>query len=273
MVDGLERSGPRRVPPVRAGHATVPDVDSGELLTLFEEVTAAIRTALDGVDDWGPSNRVPGQYGFDVVADGAALPLLESAGVGILSEESGLHEPGRDVVVVIDPVDGSTNASLGIPWYATSLCAVDDRGPSVAVVVNQATGERFEAVRGGGARVNGAPIKPSGCLDLGDAIVGINGLSPRHLGWRQSRSLGAAALELCAVACGRLDGFFDAVRDGLGPWDYLGGLLVCQEAGAVVADAFDRPLVELDPDARRTIAAGATQPILDELVAAQATFW
>ncbi len=260
-------------PAAGAGHATVPGVDSDQLLALFDQVTAAIRAALDGVEDWGPSARVPGQYGFDVVADDVALPLLDAAGVGIFSEESGLHEPGRDVVVVIDPVDGSTNASRGIPWYATSLCAIDDRGPLASVVVNQATGERFAAARGGGASVDGRPIRPSTCFELGEAVVGVNGLSPRHLGWRQFRSLGAAALELCAVACGRLDGFFDAVRDGLAPWDYLGGLLVCQEAGAPVADAFDRPLVELDPDARRTLAAGATQPILDQILAAQATFW
>jgi len=247
-------------------------MDSVGLLALFDEVATAIRSALDDVEDWGPSGHVPGQYGFDVVADDVARLLLDAAGVGILSEESGLHDADRPTVVVIDPVDGSTNASHGIPWFATSLCAVDAEGPLAALVVNQATGERFRALRGGGATVDGVAIAPSATSDLADAIVGINGWSPRHLGWRQSRSLGAAALELCAVACGRLDGFFDAVGDGLAPWDYLGGLLVCREAGAAVADAFDRPLVELDHGTRRTIAAGATEPLLHQLVEAQATF-
>ena len=248
-------------------------MESVELLELFDEVTAAIRGALDHVDDWGLSGQVAGQYGFDVVADDAARPLLDAAGVGILSEESGLHDPHREVTVVIDPVDGSTNASLGIPWFATSLCAVDGEGPLAALVVNQATGERYEAVRGGGARVDGVEIAPSRCFEMNDAMVGINGLSPRHLGWRQSRSLGAAALELCAVASGRLDAFFDAVKDGLAPWDYLGGMLICQEAGAFMADAFDRPLLELDHGVRRTVAAAATEQVLGELIAAQNSFW
>ena len=117
------------------------------LLAVLSEAAAAVRTALDGLDDWGPAGTRPGQYHSDVAADLVALDVLRGAGLGVLSEETGPHDTEADVVVVLDPVDGSTNAARGLPWFATSLCAVDARGARVALVVNQATGERFEAIR------------------------------------------------------------------------------------------------------------------------------
>src|SRR4029077_10134057 len=111
---------------------------------------------------------------------------------------------------------------------------LDDDGPLVALVVNQATGERFEAVRGGGARGDGLPLSPSRCSTLGTSVLGLSGWPGRHLGWRPMRALGAVALALGAVAAGGLDGYVDCSNEAHGPWDYLGGLLVCLEAGAVV---------------------------------------
>jgi myo-inositol-1(or 4)-monophosphatase len=197
---------------------------------------------------------------------------LGATGYGVLSEESGLRGADAAVVVVVDPVDGSTNASLGIPWYATSLCAVDDHGARAAVVENLATGEHFEAVRGQGAWRNGSPIGPSGATELSDAIIGLSGYPPAYLGWRQYRALGAAALDLCAVACGRLDGYVDCSRDAHGVWDYLGGQLVCEEAGALVVDVDDRELVVLEPAERRTPIAAATPALLDALVDRRRSF-
>nr|MBA3303958.1 hypothetical protein [Acidimicrobiia bacterium] len=210
-----------------------------------------------------------GQYGIDLVADAAALPVLLDAGLGVLSEESGLHHPERDVVVALDPVDGSTNASRGIPWYATSLGAVDGDGLRMALVVNQSSGERFDAVRGGGARCDGVDMATSGCTELSEAVIGLSGYSGTHLGWRQYRALGAIALDLCAVAGGRLDGYLDTSVGIHGPWDYLGGLLVCQEAGAVVVDRAGRDLLDLDHGARRAPVAAAGRELLDQLLAAE----
>src|SRR4029453_7812997 len=65
-------------------------------------------------------------------ADAAAVGVVLGAGLGVLSEESGRHEAGREVTVVLDPLDGSTNASRGIPWYAASVCAVDAYRPLAA---------------------------------------------------------------------------------------------------------------------------------------------
>jgi myo-inositol-1(or 4)-monophosphatase len=198
--------------------------------------------------------------------------VLDGAGCGVLSEESGGHHLDRDVVVVVDPVDGSTNASRGIPWFATSLCAVDGSGPRAALVVNQATGTAFEAVRGKGARLDGRPIRPSAAKELQQSVVGLSGFPPRYLGWKQYRALGAAALDLSLVASGALDAYVDCSRGAHGPWDYLGGALICREAGAFVVDAQGRDLVVLEHDARRTPVAAATEGLLTELLEAR-TSW
>jgi fructose-1,6-bisphosphatase/inositol monophosphatase family enzyme len=201
-----------------------------------------------------------------------ALAVLDRAGLGALSEETGLHGAGRDIVVVLDPVDGSTNASRDLPWYATSLCAVDGDGARAALVVDQAGGARFEAVRGGGARVDGVALRPTACTQLGEAVIGLSGYPPRWFGWKQFRALGAAALDLCAVAGGRLDAYVDCSPSAHGSWDYLGGMLICQEAGAAVVDAFDRPLVTLDHGARLTPMAAATPELLATCVEARRGF-
>jgi len=238
------------------------------VLDVLREASAAVRAALDVLDDWGLAGTRPGQYRSDLAADDAALAVLDKAGFGVLSEETGLHDAERDIVVVLDPVDGSTNASRRLPWYASSLCAVDADGAIAAFVVNQATGESFEALRGGGARTDGdVPLRGSAVTTLGSAVVGLSGWPPRHGGWKQMRALGAAALDLCAVAAGRLDAYIDFSWNAHGPWDYLAGMLICQEAGVSIADAFGRELVCLEHDCRRTPLAAATPSLLAELVA------
>lgn len=241
-----------------------------DLLDTLRGAARAVARALGAVDDWRPQTERAGQYGIDLVADEAAVEHLRAAGLGVLSEESGVHDSDRAVIVVLDPVDGSTNASRGLPWWNTSLCAVDDDGPLAAVVVNQASGEVFEATRGGGARRQGQPVQPSGCRHLDTALVGLSGFPASHWGWRQFRALGAAALDLCTVAAGGLDAYADAVTGGHhAPWDYCAGLLICREAGAVVADADGRDLVVLDHGARRAPVAAATPELLDQLLSAR----
>lgn len=244
------------------------DFDGGSLLRLLHRTVDAIQAALHDLDDWGLAGTKPGQYRSDLVADAAALATLVPAGVGVLSEESGLVGEDLPVLVVVDPVDGSTNASRGIPWYATSLCALDDDGAVAAVVANLATGTRYEALRGQGARWDGQTMTPSHCTTLSKAVVGLSGYPEAHLGWRQFRALGAAALDLCAVASGILDGYLDANVDAHGPWDYLGGMLVCLEAGAEVADLHDRDLIMRGHADRRTPVAAGTPELLAELCAA-----
>jgi len=247
-------------------------VDDDALMAVLRQAVDAVAAALAGLDDWGPAGTRPGQYRCDLVADEAALAVLDRAGLGAVSEESGVHHPDRPVVVMLDPVDGSTNASQGLPWYATSLCALDDDGPRAAVVANQASGRCWEAVRGGGARRDGRPIAPSACTVVADSIVGLSGYPAHDLGWRQYRALGAAALDLCAVAEGTLDGYVDCSPVPLAPWDYLGALLVCTEAGAVVAEAQSRELVVRGHGERRTVVAAGTPELLAALLEERATF-
>ncbi len=238
-------------------------MDADRLLLLLHDAADAIADALEGADDWGLAGTRAGQYRSDLVADAAGLAVLERAGVGVLSEESGRHRPDAPITVVVDPLDGSTNASRGIPWFATSLCAVDGDGLAAALVVHLPSGVRYEATRGGGARRDGAPIRPTECESMKDAVVGLSGWPASYLGWYQYRALGAVALDLCAVASGALDGYVDCSVSAHGPWDYLGGVLICQEAGAASADAGGRELVVLGHDARRTPVAAATPALLD----------
>lgn len=238
-------------------------------LGLLHDLADAVATAMRTVTDWGPSGEREGQYALDVIADGAALAVLDRAGVGVLSEESGFSPGTSGEIVVIDPIDGSTNASRGIPWFATSLCLLDADGPAVALVVNQASGVRYSAERGGGAWCGERRLRPSGYTDLSEAIVMVSAVPPPDVGWAQFRALGACALDLCAVADGVVDGFVDFGRDQHGVWDYLGGLLICREAGVEVVDAFGRELVHMDHAARRTPVAAATPELLASLLAAR----
>ena len=115
--------------------------------------------------------------------------------------------------------------SRGIPWYATSLCAVDADGPIASLVLNLAIGRPVRGdPLGRGRDRDGVPLAPggSGCTSICDAVLGAVRPPPRHLGWAQFRALGASALDLCAVADGTLDGFIDCSPNAHGVWDYRG---------------------------------------------------
>ncbi|MGH9022563.1 MAG: inositol monophosphatase family protein [Acidimicrobiia bacterium] len=250
-----------------------------ELLALFEATSEAIGRALETLDPTRRRARTPrpGQYLLDLVADKAALTVLAEAPVAVVSEESGRSGPaGAPVTVVIDPVDGLTNASRGVPYWGTSLCALDASGPLVALVVNQATGLRSAAVRGRGAWRDGKPTRPSSIRRLEESVVAVSGHFPRPLPWRQYRALGSAALAMCDVAGGVVEAFVDSAP-AHAPWDYLGGLLVCSESGAVARDVAGRPLVEFDassglpsvdesPAGRRQLAVAAGSELFEAVL-------
>jgi fructose-1,6-bisphosphatase/inositol monophosphatase family enzyme len=240
---------------------------SDELLAVLHAAADAVVRVLEHHEDWGLTGSGNNQYHHDTVADAAAIAVLDAAGLGVFSEESGGRGLDRPVIVVLDPVDGSTNASRGLPWWAVSLCAVGADGPLAAVVASPPTGERFEAAKDQGARCNGRPISPSGATDVGRSVLAFNGYPPSNFGWAQYRALGAAALDLCAVACGAVDGFVDWSPRSLAPWDYLAGLLVCQEAGVLVREVHGRELVVHEPGERRAVVAAPTRVLLDRLMA------
>jgi myo-inositol-1(or 4)-monophosphatase len=242
-------------------------VKPGQLLELFDEAAASVEAALRpirGADRRARTDR-RGQYAIDLVADAAVLGVLGRVPVAVLSEESGWGGVrGAPVTVVVDPVDGSTNASRGIPYWATSLCAVDAEGPLAALVVNQATGTRTTAVRGEGAWRDGTPVAPAKAERVEDALVVLSGPPLTWLPWKQFRAFGSIALTLCDLAAGVIEGLIDA-RAQHAPWDYLGGLLACSEAGAVVEDAAGRSLKELEADTVRQLIGAATPALFQDL--------
>jgi fructose-1,6-bisphosphatase/inositol monophosphatase family enzyme len=237
---------------------------------VLEEAGRQVSAALEGLADWGLAGTRPGQYRSDLAADTVAVAVLNGAGFSVMSEESGLTEvDSPHGLAVLDPVDGSTNASRGLPWFATSICVLDDDGPLAALVVNQASGRRYEAIRGAGATCDGEQIAPSACKELGASVIGLSGYPRSYLGWKQFRALGAVALDLCAVADGTLDGYLDCNDNAHGSWDYLGGMLVCQEAGAGVADGLGRDLVVRGHSDRRAPVAAGTPELLEALLVAR----
>lgn len=241
-----------------------------ELLAIFDVAAAAQRGALATVarEDRRAGTSRPGQYRLDLVADAAVLPVLHAAGMRVLSEESGWTGPDdAGLTVVLDPVDGSTNCARNIPYWAISLCALDADGLRCALVQNGATGARYTAVRGAGAQLDRVAIAASTTTDIERSVVALSSMAPEPGAWRQSRALGSAALALCDVAAGHLDGYVDVHADQHAPWDYLGAVLVCREAGAAIVDGSGRSLVALEDGARRQLVAAGTQELLSELQA------
>ncbi len=240
----------------------------------LRNVANIAQLTISAARDWSMNDAARGQYAADVMVNDAVVAALREFGWGILSEESGASgfdatefaDLGHQLVVIVDPIDGSTNASRGIAWHAVSLCCVDAEGPRAAVVAQLAQPHtEYAAVRGKGAWKNGEVIRRGEARQFENAVVGVSGPPPAKPGWWQFRANGAAALDLCLVADGSFDGYLDCDEHGV--WDYAGALLVCREAGISVVDAFGRDLLPLRHAERRTPIAAASADTLDRLVA------
>ena len=186
----------------------------------------------------------------DVVtaADRASEELLVEGiraarpGDGVLGEEGSSDEGTTGVRWVIDPIDGTVNYLYGLPQWAVSI-GVEVEGTTVAgVVLNPVADELFAAVLGGGATLNGTPLRCSAATELSQSLVATGfGYDARRRAAqaaflpavlpavRDLRRMGAGALDLCAVAAGRVDAYYE---QGLSPWDMSAGLLIATEAGA-----------------------------------------
>ena len=147
----------------------------------------------------------------------------------------------------MDPLDGTTNFLFGLPMWAVSIACEDAEGPLVACVFEPKRSELFSAARGSGTQLNGLEVRVSTRDDISHALVA-TGLSydgalrsaqAEQLATliarvRDVRRCGAASLELASVACGRLEGFYEA---GLGRWDWAAGALLVSEAGGTFTRA------------------------------------
>lgn len=164
----------------------------------------------------------------------------------ILAEELGGERSGASHRWVFDPLDGTTNFAHGIPIFCSSLALEIDGEAVVGAVFDPMRQELFTAERGVGAWLNGAPLKVSAAERLIDAVLvtgfpynvhstldEVIGLFSAYVGEaRAIRRLGSAAVDLCWVAAGRMDGFWER---GLQPWDTRAGALLVQEAGGTVS--------------------------------------
>lgn len=229
-----------------------PAADPAALVELATDVALrAARLLLDGVGRARATVETKSSA-TDMVSemDRAAEHLIVDALLGarpddgIVAEE-GSSRPGTSGVRwVVDPLDGTTNYLYGLPGWAVSIAAEDEAGVVAGVVADGVQGEVFSATRGGGARLDGEPIACSAKDDPATALVGTGfGYDPRRRAAqgavvaellprvRDIRRRGAASVDLCSVACGRLDAYYEV---GLAAWDLAAGGLIAAEAGAVV---------------------------------------
>ncbi|MSO59499.1 MAG: inositol monophosphatase [Ilumatobacteraceae bacterium] len=165
---------------------------------------------------------------------------------GIVGEEGARQESASGITWHIDPIDGTTNFFFDLPTWAVSIAAVDHDGSLVGVVYIPALNETFTAIRHQGAFLNGQPISVRKNPLLSDALVctGFSYSAQKRVVQAQRipiiieqvrdlRRFGAAAIDLCFVACGRFDAYFE---ENLMSWDLAAGQLIATEAGAIVTD-------------------------------------
>jgi len=185
----------------------------------------------------------------DILSEKAVMETINKSFPrdAILTEESGEHGSESDRLWIIDPLDGTTNFAHSFPFFAVSIGLWVQDEMVLGVVYNPFMNEYFEARRGEGAFLNKKPIEVSKAEDLKNSLVAtgfpysvykdptrIMGLLQNMIVRVQGvRRPGAASVDLCYVASGRLDGFWE---EGLQPWDTAAGSLIVREAGAIVSD-------------------------------------
>jgi myo-inositol-1(or 4)-monophosphatase len=211
-------------------------VGAGEVITdMREEAVASPDTKSSPTDPVTAADR----RAEEIVVEGI---LARRPDDGIIGEEGTDRTGTSGVDWYIDPIDGTTNYLYGVPAYSVSVAAAIEGTVVAGAVYNPEIDELFTASRGGGAKLNGESITVAEPVDLASSLIATGfGYRPERRRRqaeivasllpevRDIRRFGSAALDLCWVACGRVDGYFEA---GLNSWDYSAGALVATEAGA-----------------------------------------
>jgi myo-inositol-1(or 4)-monophosphatase len=230
-------------------------------LFLTTAIEAVVRSGDLMMTRFGGVMRVDKKGAIDLVTE------VDLAVEEMFRELIGQRFPGHDILGeelggsstvpagpcwVFDPIDGTTNFAHGLPIFCASLALEIDGVPEVAAVYDPTRRELFTAERGAGAFLNGLPIKVSARADIVEAMLvtgfpydvhtrveEIVGLFGAFVGKaRAVRRLGSAAIDLCYVAAGRMDGFWES---DLKAWDIAGGALVVSEAGGTVSGMAGEP--------------------------------
>lgn len=260
-------------------------VDPVELVVLAESAArgagALLLAGLDGIR----TDVQTKSTGTDMVSemDRAAEACIVERLLGARPDDGMVGEEGTDlrgtsgVVWVVDPLDGTTNYLYGLAGFGVSIAAEVDGVVVAGVVLDVVRGNLFAATLGGGATRDDVPIKTSSAADLSTALVATGFSYEAERRARQAavlvevlprirdiRRFGAAAVDLCSVACGRVDGYYER---GLARWDLAAGGLIATEAGAVVTGFDGGPAV-----AGSVVAAapGIAEPLRDLVVRAGA---
>ena len=222
-----------------------------ELLNLAESIALKAGSLLVNRPSKFDLDQKSGVFDFATQMDHESEKLIVSEILaarpddGLIGEEGANRESKSGVTWVIDPIDGTVNYLYDIPGWCISIAAKDRDGGLAGVVYSPATQSLWKAHRGGGAFLNGNPIKCNNPVALNRALVGsgfaydlekrkiqaalIARLLPEI---RDLRRLGACAVDMCHVASGSLDAYFEA---GVNEWDYAAAGLIATEAGAMIS--------------------------------------
>ena len=250
--------------------------------SLFDEITSAVSDAtgdIAGTPDAGiiiemGADGTPTKA-IDKIAEDIILSYLRDAEAcgEVISEEAGrCHISDADGIIILDPIDGTYNAIHGIPYYAISAAYMQNGDVLAAYISNLGFHEVFTAEKNAGAFLDGKSIQVSAVDSLDTATLSLYG-KKNNIGpviqiagkARRWRHLGASALELAYIGCGRIDGFVD-MRGTLRYTDAAAGILICEEAGGR-ATSVEGEIIEFSEDVREGSALIATNGLLqDEII-------
>ena len=224
--------------------------EAGELAEIAAELACAAGAVLrQRPDDLGIESKSTPTDAVTVMDRAAEKVVLDGLrerrpGDRVVAEESGDSTTASKVVWYVDPLDGTVNYLYGLPPYAVSIAAYVDGEPAAGAVYDVSRDELFLGVAGGGATCNGVPLRCREQADAALALVAtgfgydaafralqadvVRSLLPQV---RDIRRAGSAALDLCTVAAGRVDAYYEA---GMHIWDWAAGALIAREAGARV---------------------------------------
>ena len=190
---------------------------------------------------------------FDTAAEQLLVNMIRKARPNdtIIGEEGADHVGSSGLEWHLDPIDGTANFVYDLPTWCTSVAVVDRDGPIAGAVSAPVASELYSAEIRGGSTLNGASIQCSAATQVSKALVGtgFSYLADRRAeqakrvarllpAVRDIRRFGSAALDLCMVACGRLDAYYE---EHLNSWDIAAGVLIASEAGATTSDFFGGP--------------------------------
>ncbi len=260
------------------------------LSAIADRVAEAVRLIPDNVDkgqeicmgaDGTPTSQV------DKIAENTVLAYIEGNGIplNVLSEEIGFVDNGAEDILVLDPIDGTRNCALGIPYYTISMAVsrTTMSGATCALVRNLATGDQYTAEKGRGASLNGRRIHVRDGFDPDSLTMFIYmGRSADPASFRTakrvkaSRSLGCASLEMAAVAAGNVDGFMmmsEHRGHAIRVFDIAASALILREAGGEVYDPSGNPLdMPLDLRARSNFLAASDRRVFDWVIHGESSY-